>query len=158
MQNRMKQFSLTREEIDRVLENHLVGRISTIGADGYPYTVSVHYYYDGESVYFHGLPVGEKIANIKACDKVCFEVSELKSVMDPAKGDEVCTADAEYESVVIRGRAQILSDPEEKRPIFQKIVAKYLPHMETYTMPENMVKGAAVVKISIENITGKYHK
>ena len=61
MQNRMMRFTLDEASVEKVLAESKVGRISTVGADGYPYTVSVHYWYDGNAVYFHGLPKGEKL-------------------------------------------------------------------------------------------------
>ena len=157
MQNRMMKFTLDEQSVERVLQESPVGRISTIGADGYPYTVSVHYVYDGRAVYFHGLPKGEKLDNIKANPKVCFEVSGMKSILAPADEGNICTADTEYESVVIRGKAEILQDMLEKKNILEKIVDKYLPGA-TNPMPEKRIQGTAVVKVSIENKTGKYHK
>ena len=77
MQHRMKEFTMTKEAMESFLQARPAGRISTIGADGYPYTVSVHYVYDGGNLYFHGLKAGEKFENIKRCDKVCFEVSRM---------------------------------------------------------------------------------
>ncbi|MBQ8604037.1 MAG: pyridoxamine 5'-phosphate oxidase family protein [Oscillospiraceae bacterium] len=157
MQNRMMKFTLDSMAVDRLLTESAVGRISTIGADGYPYTVSVHYVYDGRAVYFHGLPKGEKLDNIRANSKVCFEVSGMKSILSPADESNICTADTEYESVVIRGNAYILENFEEKKAVLQKIVEKYLPGAVN-PMPEKRIQGTAVVKVVIENKTGKYHK
>ncbi len=125
MQNRMKEFTMTDTAIHKLLTDSPVGRISTVGTDGYPYTVSVHYYYDGKAIYFHGLPVGEKLDNIDRNPKVCFEVSQLVRVME--QETNICTADAEYESVVIRGDACRIVDFAEKKDILDKIVNKYFP-------------------------------
>lgn len=158
MQHRMKEFTMTDEAVNALLDRAQVGRISTVGADGYPYTVSVHYWYDGKNIYFHGLPKGEKLDNIAANPKVCFEVSELKSIMNPGNENDVCTADAEYESAVIRGTAEILADREQRKEILCKIVEKYLPGMKEYTMPEKRIDATAVVQVKIENVSGKYHR
>ena len=157
MQNRMMKFTLDSDSVERVLTDSAVGRISTVGADGYPYTVSVHYWYDGNAVYFHGLPKGEKLDNIKANPKVCFEVSSMKSILAPEDERNICTADTEYESVVIRGKAYIMEKRTEKKPVLEKIVEKYLPGAVN-PMPEKRIDGTAVVKIIIESKTGKYHR
>ena len=130
MQQRMKDFPMTPEAVTALLKRAAVGRISTIGADGYPYTVAVHFCWDGSAVYFHGLPRGEKLDNIARCPKVCFEVSEMTA---------------------------LLTDPEEKRAVFGAIVEKYLPHWADKPLPDANVKGTAVVKITPKAITGKYH-
>ncbi len=155
MQNRMKKFTMMPQAVEKLLETSQVGRLSTIGGDGYPYTVAVHYWYDGQAVYFHGLPVGEKLENIDRNPKVCFETSRLIGIMDPKTN--ICTADAEYESVVIRGQAARVEEYADKKAILEKIVAKYFPQLETYEMPDNAINGTAVVKITVENKTGKYH-
>ena len=69
MQQRMKDFPMTPEAVTALLKRAAVGRISTIGADGYPYTVAVHFCWDGSAVYFHGLPRGEKLDNIARCQR-----------------------------------------------------------------------------------------
>ena len=114
---------MTPEAVTALLKRAAVGRISTIGADGYPYTVAVHFCWGGSAVYFHGLPRGEKLDNIARCPKVCFEVSEMTALL--TEGIPIaCKADTAYESVVIKGEAALLTDPEEKRAVFGAIVEK----------------------------------
>ena len=61
MQNRMKKNQLNEEQITEILIKSPVGNIATINENGYPYVVPVHFiYYEGK-VYFHGLPIGQKI-------------------------------------------------------------------------------------------------
>lgn len=157
MQHRMKEFTLESDKITAILEKSPVGHISTIGSDGYPYTVCVHYIMDNGCFYFHGLPVGEKLDNISRCPKVCLEVSEFTKIMNEAI-DTPCNADAEYKSVVIRGDAEILTDAAEKEKMLGLIIDKYVPAMSGFKLPENMINGTAVVKITPASITGKYHK
>ena len=95
MQHRMKEFTMKNKAIKNLLDRSKLGRISTIGADGYPYTVAIHFIYLNDKIYLHGLPVGEKIDNIKNNSKVCFEVDEYtKLLVDDLKTP--CDADAEY--------------------------------------------------------------
>ena len=60
MQHKMRENPLAPEGVNRLLESAMVGRVSTNGSDGYPYTVAVHVVYREGAVYFHGLPKGEK--------------------------------------------------------------------------------------------------
>ena len=90
----------------------MVGRVSTNGSDGYPYTVAVHFVYREGAVYFHGLPKGEKLCNIARDPKVCFEVDELLGIRK--EGVTVpCKVGSGYESAVLRGRASLVDDPGE---------------------------------------------
>ncbi len=155
MQSRMQKHRMEKESVDLLLARAMVGRISTINENGYPYTVAVHFVYENNKIYFHGLSRGQKIDNIKRNSKVCFEVDEMKSLMLDNL-DTACKADTEYESVVILGSATILSDMEVRKSVLQAIVRKYAPDLPD--MPYTMINGTAVVEIVIEEMTGKYHK
>lgn len=157
MQNRMKEFTMTDQAIHALLDRAQVGRISTLGEDGYPYTVAVHYVWTEGCVFFHGLPRGEKLSNIARDSRVCFECDELTAILSEGVTDP-CKADAAYESVVIRGRAELLADPAEKLPILRGIIAKYVPALADAPIADAMLAGTAVVKITPERISGKYHE
>lgn len=157
MQHRMKEFMMSKEAIEVFLSKTQVGRISTINEDGYPYTVAVHFIFMKDNVYFHGLPKGQKLDNIRRCSKVCFEADEMTGLML----DRLvipCKADTAYESVVIMGTAEVLTDPQEKEIVFSELIKKYAPQYLDMEIPENMISGTAVVRIASKNVTGKYHE
>lgn len=157
MQRRMKEFPMTPEAVSALLERAAVGRISTINEDGYPYTVAVHFVYEDGKIYFHGLPKGQKLDNIARCAKVCFEVSEMKSLLVEGL-ESPCKADTAYESVVALGDAELLTDAAKKRKILTKIIDKFMPRHRDLPMEENRVNGTAVVEIRVAQLTGKYHE
>ena len=157
MQRRMKEISMTEQQIQQLLQTAPVGRISTIGKDGYPYTVAVHFWSSGNAIYFHGLNQGEKLENIQQCAKVCFEVDRLDKILSENIPNP-CKADAAYESVVIRGDAVLVEDMEEKQKALQQIIIKYVPEQAEGKLLPSMIQAVAVVKVCIHNITGKYHK
>ncbi len=153
----MMEFEMTPEKIEVLLESRPVGRISTNGADGYPYTVAVHYVKLGDRIYFHGLPAGEKLDNIMRGPRVCFEVSTFQSVIKPQEGENICASDSKYQSVVIRGTAEVVKDLAEKGKVLKRIAKKYISDFRQYPMPRERIKGTVVIKIKIERISGKYH-
>ncbi len=69
---------LTRQQIDAVLFNEIVGRIGCYG-DGRPYIVPVTYVFDGEAVYAHSAN-GLKIRMMRANPSVCFQVDQRESL------------------------------------------------------------------------------
>lgn len=156
MQYRMQHFQLTKEEIDAFLQRADIGHFGTICEDGYPYVIAMHFVYYNENIYMHGLPKGQKIDNINSSSKACFEVDELLG-LEPGEKN-ACDTEAIYNSVVLTGAAQILTDIEYKREVLNRIVEKYTPHFTGGELPENMVKGTAVIEIKVEKCTGKYHK
>lgn len=156
MQYRMQHFQLTQKQIDELLLKSNIGRFGTISEDGYPYVIAMHFvYYDG-NIYLHGLPKGQKIDNIIHNPKACFEVDELLGLLPGIK--VACDTEAVYNSVVITGNATLLEDLIYKREVLNKLVEKYTPQFSGIDLPENMVKGTAVIEIKVTNCTGKYHK
>ena len=105
MQNRMKHFQLTKEEIDALLERAAIGRFGTVRGDGYPYVTAMHFVYYNETIYMHGLPKGLKIDNVKANPKVSF------TSMEPT---------GKY-TVRIIGTATFITDPAEKEKAYAKL-------------------------------------
>ena len=109
------------------------------------------------AIYFHGLPAGQKLDNLKADPRVCFSVYEMRAfLLDP--DGKPCDTNTAYVSAVVRGTARLLDIQEEKRRVLSAIVAKYTPQLAGRELPSNMVKGTAVVQIIIEKMTGKYYQ
>lgn len=156
MQSRMKNYEMDKEKCEALLKRAMTGRISTVRADGYPYTVAVHFIWENGSIYFHGLNKGDKIDNIRHCPKVCFETSELSGLLTE-NITVPCKADTAYESVVIIGNAEIVSDTEKKTEVLNAFVKKYIPDRKLSDMSEAAVKSTAVIKINGLAMTGKYH-
>ncbi len=57
---RRKHCEITeRAVIDRILERATIGRLATVGADGYPYITPVNYVYLDGAIYFPCARVGD---------------------------------------------------------------------------------------------------
>jgi len=157
MQARMKKYGISRNEIDTFLDSVLVGRLSTCNEDGYPYTVPVHFVYEDGKIYIHGLPQGKKLDNLKANDKVCFEADQMISLIEDGV-EAPCDINTEYISVIAFGKAGLLTEVTQKCQILNKVVQKYTPRLQGRPLPENMVKGTAIIEIEIMEITGKHYQ
>ncbi|WP_370574695.1 pyridoxamine 5'-phosphate oxidase family protein [Methanomethylovorans sp.] len=155
MQNRMKNHQLREEQKKELLERAPVGNIATISENGYPYVVPVHFIYHEGKIYIHGLPEGQKISNILENEKVCFQVNNMKGLI---LDEGPCDINTEYESVIIIGTAAIVDDYDLKEIILGAIVAKYTPQLNGKKLPENMIKGTAIIEVTIKESTGKYYK
>lgn len=156
MQQRMKTHPLTEQEINSLLSNCLTGTLATVNSDGTPYNVPVHYVYLNNTIYIHGLPVGQKISNLKANPNICFNIYEMRGLLMDKDG-KPCDTNTAYASVVIQGKAQVVEDLNEKKAALSAIILKYTPHLAEKEIPFNMLKGTAVIKLSICQMTGKYY-
>ena len=111
------------------------------------------------SVYFHCAPEGKKLDTIKENPNVCFSAESLAE----ADGDKekACTQTCYYESVITFGKAQILTDSDGRTKGFDAIMFHHgfkLPAgIKTIAYNAMELARTAVVKIEVEEITGKRH-
>jgi hypothetical protein len=86
-------------------------------------------------------------------DRVCFTVTGDTHILP----DQFTTL---YESVIAFGRAQLIEDPAEKTAALllmsQKYSPQYLDEAERYI--ERSLHKTAIIKITVEYITGKANK
>lgn len=156
MQHRMKTHPLTTEQTNKVLSCSQVGSIATLNSDGSPYVTPVHFVSRNGFIYFHGLPKGQKIDNIKNDPRVSMTIYEMDSLL-LAPDKNPCDTNTKYQSVILSGVASLVEDFESKKSILLQIVKKYTPQIATNNIPDNMIKGTAVVQIKISEMTGKYY-
>lgn len=156
MQHRMKTHPLTKEQIDELLLSASTGSLATLNNDGSPYVNPVHFLHYNDAIYIHGLPKGQKINNIKTDPRVSMTVYEMDSLLLDPNG-KPCDTNTKYESVIISGKAILIDNLECKKEILVGIVKKYTPHLAQRELPDNMVNGTAVIKIEMQNVTGKYY-
>lgn len=159
---RRKQCEITnRAEVDAILGRCRVGRIATSGVDGYPYITPVNYVYHAGAIYFHCARAGEKLDNLKRDSRVCFEVDIPLAYLDlDYYGDnpESCGVTQFYHSVIIRGRAEIVGNIEEKTAALKALVASHEPagrNFQELTSETKAVALCEVVAVRIESISGK---
>ena len=139
--------------VDNLLNTCPVGRLGTMGKDGYPRIKPLNFVYINGKIYFHSAREGEKIDDIIRDSRVVFEIDEpigyVKSDTNP------CSAKYLYRSVMIKGRAAIVSNDEEKLMALKSLMEKYqLEGGYGEFLPEKL-KITTVVRIDIEEITGK---
>ena len=146
---RRKQQLLPHEESVAILKKMTNGVLALHGDDGYPYAVPVSYVYADGKISFHSAPQGHKTDAITRDGKVSFCVVER---------DEIVPAEftTYFRSVIVFGKARLLTDGEEKRAALLLLAAKYSPGEPG--LQAEIEKGfnrLVVVEISAEHIAGK---
>jgi len=155
------------------LNEERVGRVASIDEQGYPQIIPMNFVYvkndliDTQSdnknigaVYMHSHPIGEKIENIKRNSKVGFEVDSYVCFLPSYyfHPTDASQADTLYISVVIKGNAAIVNDPDEKANALNALMKKYQKEGRYEPLSSNMgsVREVTVLKVVPEQIHGKY--
>jgi len=133
-----------------VLRDCPYATLATTNPDGTPYCVPISPVLLGNTVYFHCATEGQKLTNIVQNPSVCVScVGHTK--LRPEKFT------TEYESALLTGDCQIVSDETEKAMALRVIAEKYaksnLEHVET-KIAESLHR-TCVCKIEVKQVSGK---
>jgi nitroimidazol reductase NimA-like FMN-containing flavoprotein (pyridoxamine 5'-phosphate oxidase superfamily) len=150
---------IDHSQIKEILQHARIGRLATLGQDGYPYIVPVNYVFYQKAIYFHCALKGEKLDNIRRHTKVCFEVDKPLAYLDTKVDTSmpVCDVGQLYQSVIVRGQAEIIETMEEKVAALNALMASH-EEVEVFTGITSETKAVShccVVAIRVDSITAK---
>lgn len=145
------QQQLPEKECAEILKSNTSGVLAVLGDGGCPYAVPLSYVYHNGSLYFHCAKSGHKLDAIKSCDKVSFCVID----QDRVSPEQYTTL---FRSVIVFGRAVIMTDEDEIRDDIERLAVKYAPNdsrenRDVFIRREFDV--LCMVKIKVEHMTGK---
>lgn len=151
---RSKKEIKDKNVIIEMLNTCHVGRLGTTGKDGYPMVKPLNFAYCGGNIYFHTAKEGEKIEDIERDNRVCFEVDMPIAYVKGTAADP-CKAEYLFRSVIIKGRAYIVEDREERILGLKSLMHKYQPEGGYGDFLEEKQNITGVVRIDIEEMVGK---
>lgn len=148
---RLETNMTTNKEAEEMLNKATNGILGVNGDEGYPYAVPVSFAYKNGKIYFHSTSESShKIESIAKDPKVSFCVITQDKIIPDA-------FNTLYRSVIIFGKARVLTDDAEIKQGIMAIVEKYshgyLEEGKAYMNAE--MGNFCVVEISIEHMTGK---
>lgn len=142
------------QEIARIVETAKILHLGLFDED-YPYVVPLHYgceWHDERLfLYLHCAREGHKLDLIARNPHVTAEIDcdvELVS-----GGDVACAYGSTYASVIARGTAALIDDPQEKAHALELLMRHQTGR--TFTFNERMTSAVAVVRISVDDLTAK---
>lgn len=146
-----------RDAMIQIMEKCDVCRLALNG-DGYPYILPLNFGMEIENggivLYFHGAAEGTKYDLIAKDSRASFEMDCSHRLVVEQKKDG-CSCTMEYESVIGRGRIEILSD-EKKHKALCALMKHY--HKEEYCFSEAVASQTKVFRLVVSELTGKIRK
>jgi hypothetical protein len=150
----------SKEKIIEFLNQQETGRVCSIDKDGFPQVIPMNFVYANDSIYMHSHPRGEKLENITKNPKVGFEVDQSLEFLPSyfSSPTDASQADTLYISVVIKGKAVLVTDPKEKTLALNELMKKYQPEGGYEKMSQDMevVEEVAIIKVTPVTMRGKY--
>ena len=146
--------------IRALLHRAATGVLATVD-EGQPFINVNLFVFDeaANAIYMHTAREGRTRKNVQGDERVCFSVSEMGRLL-PA--DTALEMSVEYASVVLFGRAIIVSDPDQAKRALQLLLDKYFSHLKPGRdyrpiTPEELAR-TRVYSIQIEEWSGKRKK
>lgn len=147
---RRSKNQLSLEICNDILKAKTSGVLAVSGEDNYPYAVPLSFVHCGDSLYFHCALTGHKLDAITKNPKVSFCVIDQDQVV----AEKYTTL---YRSVIVFGKAHVITEEKEKRWALEQLAAKYSPDLlvERNQEIERQFEKVCMVELKIELITGK---
>jgi nitroimidazol reductase NimA-like FMN-containing flavoprotein (pyridoxamine 5'-phosphate oxidase superfamily) len=143
---------------ERVEEFLRAGRVAHVAytVDEQPHSVPFLYFYDDGALYLHGVPASATIKALRAGARVCVNVTLLDGLV---ASRDAKSHSANYRSVVVFGRAEVVADLAEKRRVFERMTARFFPgreaghHYERASVKD--LRGVELLAVRIDEMSAK---
>lgn len=147
---RRRKQRLPAAETMEILQSCTSGVLAVLGDNDYPYAVPLSYAYEDGKLFFHFAKTGHKVDSLLKNSKVSFCVIKTDEVIEK-------TFTTHFRSVIVFGRARILTEDSEKKHALECLVKKYSPHYlaEGQSEIEREWQRVNVAEVKIEHMTGK---
>ena len=140
-------------EIEQVLASV---RIMTVACclESEPYIFTVDFVWDPQAreLWFHCATEGRKMKILQANPRVCITVVEDRGYID---GE----CDHAYRSLVLEGKASVVSDLSEKRRALELLARKHERQPEAilarFADNDEAVRKVGMVRVSVDSVSGK---
>ena len=144
------------EEIKNIVASAFVCNIAMC-RNNTPYLVPMNFGFDGQFFYLHSTPEGLKMDILKENHRVCIAITQDLKITPSAN---VCKTSMEYNSVIVFGRVEFLSDKAEKIGALRCIIKHLYKDMtnneeKRLRFNEEHLDGLAIIRVKPEKITGK---
>ena len=124
----MGKFTLTKEEMERFLDEPWLTFVGTLTKTGHPHVTPIWSYYDGQHFYLTLLDGNPKRRAVARDNRVALAIGNYTPP---------------YKAVVVHGTAELIR--RNVRPIVRKLVVKYLGDEQADTITDMLMKEPQVI-------------
>jgi nitroimidazol reductase NimA-like FMN-containing flavoprotein (pyridoxamine 5'-phosphate oxidase superfamily) len=135
--------------MESIIHNATVCRLGCAD-EGKPYIVPLSFGYRDGAIYIHSAHEGKKIAILKKNPECCIEFDECSEVV---RSENPCNWGMRYRSVICTGKANFVTDPNEKQDGLNCILNHY--GSGSHRFSEKEIQNVCVIRVDIGKMTGK---
>lgn len=145
---------LGKKEVHNILLNGQYGVLATCNKNLQPYGVPLVYVVEDNYLYIHTGTGGQINENLDENDLITFTIVADEAPIFDGR------VTLKYKSVIVKGKAILVDDVDEKFSIMQKVVKKYLStHQDFFdTAAQVAFKDVVMHKILLDDVSGHQNK
>jgi nitroimidazol reductase NimA-like FMN-containing flavoprotein (pyridoxamine 5'-phosphate oxidase superfamily) len=142
-----------RASVYAILDEGLICHIG-FTADSQTYVIPTGYVRAGERIYIHGSPASRMLGALKTGIDICFTVTLLDGLV---LARSAFHHSMNYRSVVVLGRAHLVTDPAEKQSALQAFVEHVVPGrwQEARQPTEKELQATYVLALPLDQASAK---
>ena len=142
-----------RETIDSILDEGFICHVG-FDLDGQPYVIPTGYARVGDDLYIHGSSASRMLRNISQGINVCVTVTLTDGLV---LARSAFHHSMNYRSVMILGKAELVSDPDEKNKALEALTEHIVPgRWDVVRWPTELeLKATTVLKLPIDEASAK---
>ncbi|HLK33742.1 MAG TPA: pyridoxamine 5'-phosphate oxidase family protein [Terriglobales bacterium] len=142
-----------REIINRILDEGFICHVGFV-SEGQPYVIPTGYGRVGDTIYIHGSAASRMLRNLEQGIEMCLTVTLLDGLV---LARCAFSHSMNYRSVVVLGKASLVSDPEEKLAALRAISEQIIPGrwVEVRQPDTQELKATSVLKLPLAEASAK---
>lgn len=142
-----------KETVYKILDTDFICQIGFIH-EGFPVVIPTIYGRKGDELFFHGAAVSRMMTSIARGIPICLNVTQTKGIV---LARSAFNHSLNYESVVVFGQAELVTDADEKVAALEIITNQIIPNrwQEVRLPNDKELKVTAVLKLKIDEASAK---
>jgi nitroimidazol reductase NimA-like FMN-containing flavoprotein (pyridoxamine 5'-phosphate oxidase superfamily) len=142
-----------KAQVDSILDEGFLCHVGFV-ADGQPFVIPTGYARSGDKIYIHGSAASRMLRNLDAGVDVCVTVTLLDGLVLARSGFH---HSMNYRSVVVLGKARLVTDPREKLEALTLFTNHIVPGRWEEVRPptEQELKGTSVLAMPLDEVSAK---
>lgn len=149
----MRRRDITSEtELLEIIRSCQWCHLAMVDEEGLPYLIPMNFGFSEGIIYMHGAQHGKKISILRNKPLVCINFSS-DHLLRYQTEEVACSWSMKYKSVLVYGKAEFITDTEEKIAALNIIMAQYSDKSFKFNAPS--VREVNVWKIRINKMEGR---
>src|SRR4051794_16420219 len=142
------------ETITAILDEGFVCHVGFAGSDGRPYVIPTSYGRVDDTLFLHGSPASRTLRTLADGVDVCVTVTLVDGFV---LARSAFHHSMNYRSVVMMGRARVVTDPVEKMMALRCFTNHVVPHRWEEVRPatDQELKGTSVLALKLDEVSAK---